>query len=188
MRYIDPSRLSASILFAFCLFSFLNISSAQDVVIVIEDGGSVSSPSPVVIPDPPSTELQESSTSQPQIIRIQTPSLRLAGRPTYLQPEPGLQNREALLRSRPSLGGPFTMIGLGISGTIFGSLMATIMYDLEHNAFGGCYDSCDNSSVIGFSVLASAGVAITIVGVISLIRRINRRRAINRQLRAIAEW
>ncbi len=132
-----------------------------------QDGDSLEVPSP-----------------QPGAPREATPQVGydLALRP----PESLAAQVEELRRQRPSIAGPVAAIAVGSPMATFGAAFA-IKSARDPYFLTGCVDDCPRNKtlVVGFGALAAAAFTVAIVGTIMLVRRLRRRRELDRRIRAL---
>lgn len=173
-----PPRMRLGILLL--LTSFTAVASAQDVVIVIETVDQLSTPPPTQL-EAPVIEVPEAPAPSLQAPQQYVPSTQLVPQ------QPQMQNTDALRldqlrRSRPSIGGPVSMMAAGFVTGVMSAWMAMLFNDLDD---WGCSSCGPSEDVIGLSVLSAAAFSLAIVGVITLFRRVAKRRRITREIREL---
>ena len=106
-------------------------------------------------------------------------------------PQLRISNERRLLRARLAeypLGGPITMVVVGIPITLIFSYGAYIAYHVE-DVVGCTFDDCtmeqpNRTATAVLGTIAGAGLVLGVVGIVQLIRRVRARAAVRAEFRA----
>lgn len=178
------------------LVGFAPVASAQDVVIIIEDASGVAAPAPTEAPDAQPAPSRAAPTPAQPAAGPAAPTVALSATlgatvPTHATPRVGygLQLRapeaialeiERLRAERPSLWGPITLMhGMALTTGMSAFLASLWTFDCDDDHCGR------NPGTIVFSALSTAGFALFVTGLVTLVRRAKQRRRINRRIREL---